>query len=58
MWRLVPFLLADVALNPELNGTDGIHPNAAAAPRIADTVWPYPAPLVQAASASTAARAY
>jgi acyl-CoA thioesterase I len=43
---LVPFLLEGVALNPELNGADGIHPNAAGARRIADTVWAYLAPLV------------
>lgn len=38
---LVPFLLEGVALNPELNGDDLIHPNASGARRIADTVWPY-----------------
>ena len=38
---LVPFLLEGVALNPEFNGDDAIHPNAAGARRIADTVWPY-----------------
>jgi acyl-CoA thioesterase-1 len=37
----VPFLLEGVALNPELNGDDLIHPNASGARRIADTVWPY-----------------
>jgi acyl-CoA thioesterase-1 len=44
---LVPFLLEGVALNPDLNGDDDIHPNAAGARRIADTVWPYLEPLVQ-----------
>jgi acyl-CoA thioesterase I len=44
---LVPFLLAGVALNPDLNGSDGIHPNAAGAQRIADTVWPYLEPLLR-----------
>jgi len=43
---LVPFLLAGVALVPELNGPDGVHPNAAGAQRIADTVWPYLQPLL------------
>jgi acyl-CoA thioesterase I len=43
---LVPFLLEGVVLNPELNGDDGIHPNAAGARRIADTVWPHLEPLL------------
>ena len=38
---LVPFLLQDVALNADLNGPDGIHPNKAGAARIAETIWPY-----------------
>jgi acyl-CoA thioesterase I len=38
---LVPFLLAGVALDPEMNMEDMIHPNKAGAKRIADTVWPY-----------------
>ena len=50
---LVPFLLDGVALNPELNGGDGVHPNAAGARRIADTVWPYLQPLVMSAAART-----
>jgi acyl-CoA thioesterase-1 len=45
---LVPFLLAGVALDPDMNGEDMIHPNAAGARRIADTVWPYLEPLVRA----------
>lgn len=44
---LVPFLLAGVALVPELNGPDGVHPNALGAQRIADTVWPYLEPLLR-----------
>ena len=36
---LVPFLLDGVALIANMNGPDGIHPNAAGARRIADTVW-------------------
>jgi acyl-CoA thioesterase-1 len=43
---LVPFVLAGVALDPELNGADGVHPNAAGAERIADTVWTYLRPLL------------
>jgi acyl-CoA thioesterase-1 len=42
----VPFLLEGVALNPDLNGDDGIHPNAAGARLIAETVWPYLEPLI------------
>lgn len=42
---LVPFLLSDVVLNPEMNGDDGFHPNSAGARRIAETVWPYLEPL-------------
>jgi acyl-CoA thioesterase I len=42
---LVPFLLAGVALVPDLT-LDGVHPNAAGAQRIADTVWPYLEPLL------------
>jgi acyl-CoA thioesterase-1 len=44
---LVPFLLEGVALNPDMNGDDEIHPNAAGAKRIVETVWPYLEPLVQ-----------
>lgn len=37
---LVPFLLEDVALEPELMQSDGIHPTAEAQPRLLETVWP------------------
>lgn len=35
----VPFLLADVALDENLMQDDGIHPNAAAQPRLLEAVW-------------------
>jgi len=49
---LVPFLLEGVALNPEFNGDDVVHPNAAGARAIANTVWPYLEPMVAAAAVS------
>lgn len=36
---LLPFLLQDIALEPDLMLPDGIHPNAAAQPLIVDQVW-------------------
>ena len=42
---LVPFLLAGVALTDM--SIDGIHPNAAGAQRIAETIWPHLEPLLQ-----------
>jgi acyl-CoA thioesterase-1 len=37
---LVPFILDGVALDPALMQDDGLHPTAAAQPRIVDNVWP------------------
>jgi acyl-CoA thioesterase-1 len=53
---LVPFLLSGVALNGDLNGPDGIHPNSAGARQIAATVWSYLEPLIiqETAAASRA----
>jgi acyl-CoA thioesterase-1 len=42
----VPFLLAGVAGLAEMNQADGIHPNAAGARRVADTVWAALGPVV------------
>lgn len=36
---LLPFLLEGVAMRPELNQEDGIHPNPAGARRVAEGVW-------------------
>jgi acyl-CoA thioesterase I len=44
---LVPFLLENVALLPELMQDDGIHPKAIAQELLLDTVWPYLAPLLE-----------
>lgn len=48
---LVPFLLEglleDAVLDPELMQDDGIHPTAAAQPRLLETVWPSLEPLLE-----------
>jgi acyl-CoA thioesterase I len=44
---LVPFILEQVALEPELMQADGIHPTAEAQPLLLDTVWPYLADVLQ-----------
>ncbi len=49
---LVPFLLSGVALVPEMNGSDGVHPNAAGAGRIAENVWPFLESLLRATVSS------
>ena len=48
---LMPFLLAGVFGDPSLNLPDGFHPNAAGMRVIADGMWPYLEPLLQATSA-------
>lgn len=45
---LVPFLLAAIATDPEAFQDDGIHPSAAAQPRILELIWPSLAPLLDA----------
>ncbi|MGB7739857.1 MAG: arylesterase [Steroidobacteraceae bacterium] len=42
----VPFLLANVAPNEALFQEDGIHPTAAAQPRLLDEVWPHLQPML------------
>jgi acyl-CoA thioesterase-1 len=53
---LVPFLLSGVALVPEMNGEDEIHPNAAGARQIAANVWPYLQPLLEQVSGPAVGR--
>lgn len=43
---LIPFLLADVGGHMDLNQADNIHPNAAGAAKVADTVWQSLHPLL------------
>jgi acyl-CoA thioesterase-1 len=43
----VPFLLNGVALSAELVQADGLHPTAAAQPRLLDNVWPVLEPLLR-----------
>jgi acyl-CoA thioesterase-1 len=45
---LVPFLLADVALDENLMQDDGIHPNAAAQLRLLEAVWKPLGPMLRA----------
>jgi acyl-CoA thioesterase-1 len=51
---LAPFLLEGVALTPGLMQPDGIHPRAAAQPRLLDNVWPYLEPLLKPETAPLA----
>ncbi|WP_305806191.1 arylesterase [Stenotrophomonas sp. YIM B06876] len=44
---LVPFFLEGVALQPSLMQADGLHPTAAAQPRLLDNVWPVLRPLLK-----------
>jgi acyl-CoA thioesterase-1 len=52
---LVPFLLQGVAGIPELNQEDGIHPTPEGHRIMAETVWPYLRPLVEAVEAEASA---
>jgi acyl-CoA thioesterase I len=43
---LVPFLLNDIALSPNLMQVDGVHPNELGQPKLLDNVWPRLRPLL------------
>ena len=45
--KLVPFLLEDVAGNPELNQQDGIHPTAKGQKIVAENVWEVLKPVLE-----------
>ena len=43
---LVPFLLADIALSPDLMQADGVHPNELGQPKLLTNVWPALKPIL------------
>jgi acyl-CoA thioesterase-1 len=43
---LVPFLLNDIALSPNLMQADGVHPNELGQPKLLENVWPRLRPLL------------
>lgn len=55
--RLVPKMLAGVAEDASLMQPDGIHPTAAAQPRLLANIWPKLTPLLQPASRGPSAPA-
>ena len=50
---LIPFLLEGVAGRPELNQTDGIHPNAAGERIVADNIWTVLEPVLRSGTRET-----
>jgi acyl-CoA thioesterase-1 len=55
---VVPFLLEGVALTPGLMQSDGLHPRAAAQPRLLDNVWPYLEPLLKQVASPLAGQSH
>jgi acyl-CoA thioesterase-1 len=51
---LLPFLLDNVALHPELMQEDDLHPNEKGQPLLLDNVWPRLMPLLRAAAPGSA----
>ncbi len=51
---VVPFLLENVALHPDLMQADGIHPNEAGQPLLLENVWSRLQPLLRARRAGAA----
>ena len=51
---VVPFLMNGVLGNPDLIADDGVHPNAAGARYIADTIWEYLEPMAKKAEKEAA----
>ena len=51
--QLMPFLMNGVLGNPDLIGPDGVHPNAAGARVIADSIWEYLQPMAAKVAATT-----
>lgn len=47
---LVPFFLGAIALNPAEFQDDGLHPGAAAQPKLLEAVWPTLEPLLRASA--------
>jgi len=52
---LLPFLLENVALKPDLMQSDGLHPNEKGQPLLLNNVWPKLEPLLRAATPAGAA---
>jgi len=51
---LIPFLMNGVLGNPDLIGPDGVHPNAAGARVIAESIFEYLQPIAAKVAATVA----